>query len=338
MNTIDCVFELKNVITKLISGVDNQEVVSYEPVYGGGNNRSYKVVTKDNLYFLKHYFRDSIDTRNRLKTEYSFTSFAWELGIRCIAQPIAFDEKNSLGAYRYIDGRKLATNEIGKKEIKSALEFLTILNDNKFSTEANLLPLASEACFSIKDHINLVDTRLNRLLEINGNPMDEEASYFVNKELLPEWVKIKNSILLETAEILNDDLESSDRVLSPSDFGFHNALLNPKNQLNFFDFEYAGWDDPAKLVCDFFSQPAIPVSMEYFEEFSDAITKFTSDPRATQSRIRVLLPLIKIKWCCISLNCFAPFDKMRKVFASTITDEYRNEQLKKARKILYAIH
>src|SRR5258708_29751946 len=41
-------------------------------------------------------------------------------------------------------------------------------------------------------------------------------------------------------------------------FGFHNALLRPSQELCFLDFEYAGHDDPAKMVGDFFSQPAIP--------------------------------------------------------------------------------
>src|SRR6185503_11886129 len=46
--------------------------------------------------------------------------------------------------------------------------------------------------------------------------------------------------------------------LSPSDFGYHNAVLADDETVRFFDFEYAGWDDPAKLVCDFFNQVEVP--------------------------------------------------------------------------------
>ena len=53
-------------------------------------------------------------------------------------------------------------------------------------------------------------------------------------------------------------LGEADRVVSPSDFGFHNALRTEDGRLAFLDFEYAGWDDPAKLVCDFELQPAVP--------------------------------------------------------------------------------
>ena len=42
--------------------------------------------------------------------------------------------------------------------------------------------------------------------------------------------------------------------MSPSDFGFHN-VIKKKKKLFFFDFEYAGMDDPVKLISDFICQP-----------------------------------------------------------------------------------
>ena len=41
------------------------------------------------------------------------------------------------------------------------------------------------------------------------------------------------------------------QVFSPSDFGFHNALLKDNGKLCFLDFEYFGRDDPVKLMADF---------------------------------------------------------------------------------------
>ena len=40
------------------------------------------------------------------------------------------------------------------------------------------------------------------------------------------------------------------RALSPSDFGLHNAMRGEDGRLRFIDFEYFGWDDPVKLVSD----------------------------------------------------------------------------------------
>ena len=50
----------------------------------------------------------------------------------------------------------------------------------------------------------------------------------------------------------NMELEEDEKIISPSDFGLHNAKLGEDGKLAFFDFEYAGWDDPAKTIADFF--------------------------------------------------------------------------------------
>ena len=66
-------------------------------------------------------------------------------------------------------------------------------------------------------------------------------------------------------------LDPAERCLSPSDFGFHNAILANDGRLRFIDFEYAGWDDPSKLICDFFCQPAVPAPPQAFDRFATAI-------------------------------------------------------------------
>ena len=42
--------------------------------------------------------------------------------------------------------------------------------------------------------------------------------------------------------------------ISASDFGLHNAIMTERG-IVFFDFEFAGWDDPAKAIVDFLLQP-----------------------------------------------------------------------------------
>jgi tyrosyl-tRNA synthetase len=46
-------------------------------------------------------------------------------------------------------------------------------------------------------------------------------------------------------------------LLTPEQLEHHLACIKPQ-LARFLDFEYAGWDGPAKLVCDFFCQPALP--------------------------------------------------------------------------------
>ena len=69
---------------------------------------------------------------------------------------------------------------------------------------------------------------------------------------------------------LRNELGPRARCLSPSDFGFHNAIRRASGELCFIDFEYAGQDDPAKMACDFLCQPEVPVPDACRERFLDA--------------------------------------------------------------------
>jgi len=131
-------------------------------------------------------------------------------------------------------------------------------------------------------------------------------------------------------------LARRDRCISPSDFGFHNAILEKDKILRFIDFEYAGWDDPAKLVCDFFCQQQVPVPMAFFERFVEGIGTTVFDYDGFRSRVTLLLPVYCVKWCCILLNEFLSCGHSRRQFASAKGDvEMRKEiQLMKARRML----
>jgi hypothetical protein len=121
------------------------------------------------------------------------------------------------------------------------------------------------------------------------------------------------------------------RVLSPSDFGFHNALKDEAGKLWFFDFEYAGWDDPAKLLCDFFCQPQVPVSIEHADRFLETLQMAVGD-EDLPARYKMLLPLHAAKWACILLNEFLKPDAERRRFAGL--QDRRVAQLEKARAML----
>ena len=93
---------------------------------------------------------------------------------------------------------------------------------------------------------------------------------FVRADLGRGWDEVRRRVLdrCQACGISpEEELGPADRVLSPSDFGFHNALLDRQGNVRFFDFEYAGWDDPAKLVCDFFCQVEVPVPRRLFPSF-----------------------------------------------------------------------
>lgn len=216
------------------------------------------------------------------------------------------------------------------------------LNRHRFNDDAADLPEAAEACFSIEQHLACVDRRIERLwraLPLESIGIDHDAAVFVMSELLPFWRRVRAwaTIAARRAGVAIDQmLPAQDRRLSPSDFGFHNALLGSDGRLRFLDFEYAGWDDPAKLVCDFFCQPDLPVPMRYLESFTDRLVADLSDPPLHRLRIGLLLPVYRVKWACILLNEFLPEGASRRSFAGSNPRDVdkKRAQLDQARHVL----
>lgn len=314
--------KIVNILRQAKISYDNFE---YTPLKGGANNQVYKItIDEKQPLILKNYFHNEKDLRKRLYSEFNFLKYAWDNQIRCIPEPLFASEEENLGLYSFISGKSASQEDISKNTIQQAIDFFFNLNISK--NKGSYLPKASEACFTINDHLNLVDKRIENLDKLPKNlEIDRELSNFLKLKLIPKWKQIKQKS--HSAIIISE----KDNCISPSDFGFHNMLINGTN-CYFIDFEYAGWDDPAKLVCDFFCQPKLPVPMYYFDKFAENICSITSNPKHSLEKVYFLFPVYQIKWCCIILNIFIKAEKERRIFSKCVQN-YK-EQLSLAENIL----
>jgi hypothetical protein len=311
--------------------------ICVQPCAGGGNNRVFTVTAGDRRYIAKCYFRHPSDTRDRLKSEFTFLNYAKRIGITCVPLPIACDNERGIGLYEYIDGQKLTPPDIDAARVDQAADFFLRLNQPVAHPYAAALPNASEACFSIAEHFAMVDARIARLDNVPAIlAVDRDAREFTQL-LGARWQQAKSQILRESQRCGIDPAATLEaRCISPSDFGFHNALVSANRGLCFIDFEYSGWDDPAKTIGDFFSHPAVPVDMAHFERFLTAVTSHTATAQNKfAERARLLLPVFQTKWCCIILNDFLPMDAQRRRFADPGVDQEarKREQITKARRL-----
>ena len=293
------------------------------PLSGGANNRVYLVNEGGHKVVVKHYFRHAADTRDRFASERAFYDYLWERGIRRTPQPLAWDADKRLGLFSFVGERKLQPGEVDEYAVESAIKFVVELNQDRPAG----IPLASEACFTLAEHLDLIDKRVARLQKIEpATDIDRQALAFVRESLQPSWRRIREAIRAhpEGAE---------HRVLSPSDFGFHNALIGGEGQICFFDFEYAGWDDPAKLICDFFCQPQVPVPLKFWGQVTQTLAAAFHAGDSLDARARLLLPAYQIKWRCIMLNEFVRQDRARRDFAqgAATAEQRKIMQLAKAR-------
>lgn len=276
---------------------------------GGANNRVFEVRTAGARALLKAYFSHPDDRRDRLGAEFGFSTYAWEAGVRALPRPLASDPVARLGLYEFIEGDPIDARPLGAEEVAAAARFVREVNRSR--EHATRLPSASEARFSIEEHLETIRQRVARLGELD---VQDRRLPAVLERIAAAW-ETATEVALGAVIDPAAELAPEERIVSPSDFGFHNAIRRPDRSLCFIDFEYAGWDDPAKLVCDFFSQVAVPVPLGHFDAFTEEALAFVPDPERARERAVALLPAYRVKWACIVLNQFHPTDRRRRDFA-----------------------
>ena len=329
--------ELHTAVGRMLHEIANDPDLVISPLEKGGNNRLYMIEVAGSKYILKQYFQHRHDSRDRLDAEYSFSAFAWQQGIRCIPKPIVSDKTTFCALYEFVEGDPIAPGNLSGDEVHQALAFYLNLNQLREHPGAQALANASESSFTLAQHVHLIERRIKRFDDIlPTEPIDYECLAYVNGPLRSAWNRIRAHIEDSSGYHTDRPLPILDRVLSPSDFGYHNAL-RAKKGLVFLDFEYAGWDDPAKVVGDFFSQAAIPAPLGELKRFANAVASIHADPTSILHRINLLCPLYRIKWCCIVLNEFLPMDADRRAFAQGQANNRKQEQLGKAVKLLSSL-
>lgn len=313
------------------------EILELDACTQGGNNRTYKIKTPNGLFAVKKYFSQANDTRNRLHAEFSFLTYAHPIMPHQVPRPYGQDAKQDLALYEFVEGVPMTANEMTQAEIKAAADFFCALNEVNARAHAHSLPIASEACFSIHDHLELVNGRIQQLQSIEASDDEDCAAMHLVNILNDCWCALSSQIRSnKTHAELHEPLQAQSRCISPSDFGFHNALRTKTSQICFLDFEYAGWDDPAKLIGDFFSQLAVPVPQDYFDFFVQHALRPFPFADLLAKRAELLRRLYQVKWCCIALNVFIPVNLARRRFANPNLDvaTLKQTQLAKAEGVI----
>lgn len=303
----------------------------------GANNQTFKLQTASKAFIIKKYFENTNDLRNRLYSEYSFLTFANISAKKFVPSIYGKSSESRLAVYEYVEGTSVKAEDLNYYHIRCAIDFFCQLN--KYKEKGQFLPHASEACFSILDHFDIVDKRLNQILSIDANHSSLKEAKIIAQELNNFWQKFKNGIIYSNSFDLTSSLSHEQRCISPSDFGFHNAIIEPNLNIRFIDFEYAGWDDPAKMIGDFFSQVSIPINEKYFDEFAEKTLIMFPDSESLYLRSKILRVVCQIKWMCIVLNIFIPHHLARRKFADPALNEadlFEN-QINKAKKILISL-
>ena len=337
--------QIKNIATKLLGRQD----IECQLINQGGNSCIYQVTCHNgNQYALKSYpplaplmlSEDFVRTkkcvlgatpRDRLGTEFNALKFLYNQGEQRIPQPITADQLNNVAIYSWLDGVVVdVPDEADLNEVISFLMHLKQLGHNAHSSRIND---ASAACFSAEAVVAQFSYRFKTF--DGASQQSVELKTFFEQNLVPAFEKIKSWTVKGYQQAgLEFSKEINHKILSPSDFGFHNAIRD-EQQLYFIDFEYFGWDDPVKLVSDFLWHPGMQLSSQFKQRFcQECLSLYQSDGEFL-TRLKLLYPLYGLIWCLILLNEFKQNDWQRRRHAGIYKDkkyqQIKQQQLDKAK-------
>lgn len=316
-------------------------VEQIERVSGGKNNRGYVVSDGVSSYFLKQYFSDD---SQRFRREVEFSQMLTTCNIDGHARLVASESlgNNHLALFQHINGH--LPHEVTPDMVTRAAQFISDINSPEVFEHGYNLLTARGGLACADDFLEEIQDRLDSLhmLIDKARPMESAEQRLFEEfaallmHTVPAVFQIAEKRVLQQ---FGDNISRHfHRLLSPSDYGFHNCLVDADGDLTFIDFEYAGWDSAEKLITDFFAQPRFDINLVSLPEF---ISKIVPEQKCSDvyANCLVLLPMAHLKWALIFLNEFKHTDMQRREFAAlddiqhvaTNHLQIRRQQLEKAK-------
>lgn len=304
-----------------------------EPVRGAGrNSRVYRVRAGPRCFALKHYPPYEARGRDRLGTELGALELMHRGGVACVPRVVGGDRERGYALLEWVEGD--AVSAPSEADIDAAADFLTQIHRLRTTAAARGQPLAAEACLCGREVVAQIERRIARLGELAA--AEPALAKFLAGDVAPLLAAIAawaEAAYAEHGLDFGREIDDSSRTLCPADFGFHNALRIPTGRLFFIDFDYFGWDDPAKLVSDFLLHPGMALPDALKRRFAAAALGVYGGDPSFAVRLRTLYPLFALRWCLILLNEFLPERWTLRVHAGERADwqSAKRRQLDRAR-------
>jgi len=279
-------------------------VRSLERLRGGINNRVFRCGDGNQHWVIKGYAPAQPGQRDRMQAEVDFLRFAAQAAPGFTPTLIQADPERRCVVLEHLEGEAFPEGlPPSEGAVVEAVEFFRQLNAEPRLAQESIQLDAAEGFLSLREHLDNVRQRLEDMgcahLEAALRPQAETILQQLHAVLAHTE---ESTHRLIDQGMVPDAITPKERCVSPSDFGFHNAIRTALG-IRFIDFEFAGWDDPTKVLVDFISQPRVPVLSEPWV----LLRAFHPDRRrAIHKRYNVLKPILRVKWTCIILSILQP--------------------------------
>jgi len=260
-------------------------------VEGGRNAEVWRIDAPDASYALKRYIR--ADAPERLSREVAALRFLERHDVANVPRVAAADAESGVILLSWLPGEVVL--EATEDDITACVAFIGQQHELSHASDAAALPAAKEACGSVASILMQIDARIARLSALAHR--DPALRRFVERECMP-----RRRVLEELRERYPNEFPRQYKTLNPSDFGVHNARRDGAGRLSFLDFEYFGWDDPAKLSADFILHPGMALPQRLQSHFADRVAQVFGQEADFVQRLAALLPAYQLRWALIMLN------------------------------------
>jgi hypothetical protein len=278
--------------------------LSLERLSGGINNRVFRCGNGRRHWVIKGFSPAMPRQRDRMQAEVEFLRFAAQAAPGFTPALIQVDPERRCVVLEHLEGEAFPEGvPPSEGEVREAVNFFHQLNAERRLAQRTIHLDAAEGFLRLRELIANVRERLERITYVHLDPHSRPQAKSLLGQIYRELDDIEERInKMIDKGIVSDEIDPDLRCISPSDFGFHNAVRTTRGVF-FIDFEFAGWDDPAKAAQDFILQPRIPVR----KELSPLIQALPLAHRSTiLRRCDAIGPALAIKWVCIQLAVLQP--------------------------------
>lgn len=310
---VELINEIGPSIARELEKAMGAQMLEYESIRSARNNRVGRVkLTDGTTVVAKRYCRAQAAGRDTATAEQQALHVLATNGVAHIPKSLLFDAKSRLGIFSDVGQHAVALNDINVRKIDEAVDFMrTLIRVGSGLRSADFRD-AEEARLCLADYPAALHRRLNRLRQAVTGGAGEGCEGWMEllngpvQRLVHKATERFTHVMQRTQTDVNARFARRELILSPSDFGFHNAVVGSDGALNFVDFEYFGWDDPAKLLADFVHHAGHQVSWILCKRFVIGVCSALEHGHSVLKRWHQVVDLVGVEWLLIVLNVVDP--------------------------------
>jgi hypothetical protein len=289
--------ERKVEISPLLSCCGLPSDAAWEPVSTGPFNQVFKVHTRDGVYALKWYGQGR-GAAVRFLTEQAWYDLLKPLAQRHMPEAVVWQAARRCVLLKWVEGASLKAEDLTPAALADLLALVSALHRLRPAAVGRAFPPASGACFSLLDRLDSV-----------GQGAEKTARQLTGlrgaKALAGRWEpawQVVMSAVLKRAEKAGVDprmvLPLNQRMLAAPDWGLHQALRTAEGRLVFFDFDGAGWEDPAWWLAGVFTRWEVALPLQHWNSLVPAAVRLLGVDSETVRRAALLLPASRFHQLC----------------------------------------